>query len=83
MPKYSPSERVRKQIDAAFAYHPPHGDQVDRYSVIRGQARLLAITMSANCPESRELALALTHLESVVMFANAAIARNETPEDSR
>jgi hypothetical protein len=28
-------------------------------------------------PVSREQSLALTHLEEVVMFANAAIARNE------
>jgi hypothetical protein len=29
------------------------------------------------CPESRELALASTNLEQCVMWANAAIARNE------
>ena len=29
------------------------------------------------CPDSRELSVALTKLEEAVMWANAAIARNE------
>lgn len=31
----------------------------------------------APAPDSREKSLALTHLEDAVMWANAAIARNE------
>ena len=41
-------------------------------------AHEFAIFLTKTCPESRELSLALTHLEEAVMQANAAIARNET-----
>ena len=37
----------------------------------------LAHLLVTNCPESRELSCALTKLEEAVMWANAAIARNE------
>jgi len=74
------TERLAKQIENAFTYHPPHGSQVERYGLIRGQGRTLADTLAKLCPESRELSLALTKLEEVVMWANAAIARNESPD---
>lgn len=65
------------QIDKAFTYHPPKGDEAARYGSIREQARSLALNLANTCPPSRELSLALTKLEEVVMWANAAIARNE------
>lgn len=60
-----------------FTYHPPKHDQTARYEMIRGQALSLAQFVDEKCPDSREKALALTHLENAVMWANAAIARNE------
>lgn len=65
-----------EQLDKAFTYHPPVGNQVELYSIIRGQARGYADTIAKLCPPSRETSLALTKLEEVVMWANAAIARN-------
>lgn len=67
----------QEQIKNAFTYHAPKGDQVNRYGVIRGTAFEFAGTLLAMCPESRELSLAITKLEEAVMWANAAIARNE------
>lgn len=64
-------------IEKTFTYHPPKDDQPDRYEAIRHEARELALTLSQYCPASRELSLALTNLEQAVMWANAAIARNE------
>lgn len=64
-------------IEKRFTYHPPKGDQADRYGKIREAAKALAITLVDLTPSSREQSLALTHLDEVVMFANAAIARNE------
>jgi hypothetical protein len=60
-----------------FTHHPPKGDQVVRYGEIRRQARDLAATIDELAPDSREKSLAVTALEEAVMWANAAIARNE------
>ncbi len=74
---YTPSERVTKQLTSTFRYHKPSGSQPQRYERIRDEAGKLAHLIATNTPESREQSLALTKLEEVVMFANAAIARNE------
>lgn len=65
------------EIAKRFTYHPPIGNQAERYESIRQNAKALAEHLSNCCPPSRELSLALTHLEDSVMWANAAIARNE------
>lgn len=76
-PKYPITDRTDTQIGAAFTYHAPKEDQPPRYSLIRSTAESLARTIVANTPPSREQSLALTNLEQAVMWANAAIARNE------
>ena len=68
---------MNDQIENNFKYHPPKGNQQDRYVVIRDEAKNLAISIDALCPDSREKALAMTKLEEAVMWANASIARNE------
>jgi hypothetical protein len=60
-----------------FTYHAPHGNQLEKYTEIRATALEFALRLSELCPDSRELSLAITNLESAVMWANAAIARNE------
>lgn len=72
-----PKENLRKRIENDFAYHAPKGDQVERYGEIRAAAKDLALKLVELTPVSREQSLALTALEETVMFANAAIARNE------
>lgn len=79
MPKYTPSDPQVAQISRSFVYHPPHGDQQERYVLLRAKGRSLAEILVENCPPSRELSLALTQLEESIMWANAAIARNEPP----
>lgn len=68
---------MKEEIVRRFTYHAPKGDQQERYQAIRDTALEFARVITFNTPESREQSLALTHLEEVVMFANAAIARNE------
>jgi len=65
------------ELDNRFTYHPPKGDQAIRYEAIRAQARDFAAFLDKKVPDSREKSLAMTHLEDAVMWANAAIARNE------
>lgn len=75
--KYDIPEKVLHQINRSFQYHKPKDGQSVRYINLRDQARSFAIAIAENTPPSREQSLALTKLEEAVMFANAAIARNE------
>lgn len=67
----------QEELESRFTYHPPKDGQPQRYQEIRSAGLLLARLLNAECPASREASLALTHLEQAVMWANAAIARNE------
>jgi hypothetical protein len=60
-----------------FIYHAPKDDQPERYETIRAEGYVLAKFIDDLAPESREKSLALTKVEEAVMWANAAIARNE------
>jgi len=68
---------TREELKNRYSYHKPEGNQPQRYEIIRQNCLQLAETICDNTPFSREQATALTHLDSVMMFANAAIARNE------
>lgn len=66
-----------EDLKSRFTYHTPKPGQAERYQQLRDVAHELAKLLNAQCPESREKSLALTHLEESVMWANAAIARHE------
>lgn len=60
-----------------FGYHgAPNPQTVKAYEQIRGIARDFAYDIDERCPDCREKSLAMTKLEEVVMWANAAIARH-------
>ena len=65
------------EIEKRFTYHAPKAGQPEKYVSIRNLAKDLAYLVDQLCPESREKSTSLTKLDEVVMFANAAIARNE------
>jgi hypothetical protein len=65
------------QLDQLFTYHPPNESQIVRYQDLREKAKELAKLIVDHCPESREASLAITHLQTANMFANAAIAIHE------
>jgi len=69
------------ELGHRFTYHAPKGDQVERYQKIRRTALEFAELIVELCPLSREQSVAFTRLEEVVMFANAAIAREVELED--
>lgn len=60
-----------------FSYHAPKENQPQKYENIRKNGLAFAELIDAMCPDSREKSLAITALEEAVMWANAAIARNE------
>ncbi len=64
-------------IENNFTYHPPKEGQQEKYVALRSKAKDLAYLIMDKCPESREKSLAMTHLEEVIFWANASIARNE------
>lgn len=64
-------------IEQRFTYHPPKGDQTERYQLIREKAKEFAKLVLEITPESREQTLGLNQLDTAVMLFNAAIARNE------
>lgn len=70
-------ESVMNDLNNRFTYHSPLPGQPEKYEVIRGTGKELAILLVRACPKSRELSLALTHLEEAIFWANASIARNE------
>jgi hypothetical protein len=75
--RYPISPALQKRLENAFTYHPLKHGQEDRYHAIRQEGLFLALRIVQSTPEGREQALALTHLEQAVMWANAAIARGE------
>lgn len=63
-------------IDHRFTHHPPTAIKVERHESVRADAKALAHRLNETLPEGREKSLAITHLEEVVFWANAAIARS-------
>jgi hypothetical protein len=65
-----------QDINNRFTYHAPQKGQPEKYDEIRDKARNYAHRLNFLLPESREKSLAITHLEEVVFWANASIARS-------
>lgn len=61
-------------IEDLFTYHPPQGDEPERYVRIRAAAKTFACIVLANCPAGPDRAYAIRQIREAVMFANASIA---------
>lgn len=64
-------------LDRIFTYHPPSGNQRERYEQLRNEALHFAQRVTELVPDSRERAVALTNIQQAVMWANAGIAVTE------
>ena len=76
------TEMAKKFLDTLrnrFTYHPPGPDDQKKYEAIRFSGLSTARLLHDLCPPSRELSVALTKLDEVVMWANASIARKDGP----
>jgi hypothetical protein len=67
----------RAEVERAFTYHAPKGDQPERYVKLREKAKELALLMLEVCPEAPDRTRAINMLSDSIMVANASIARNE------
>ncbi len=72
----APTNDNGSMIEKNFSYHAPKDGQPAKYVAIRDKAKEYAYMIDELCPSSREKSLAITKLEEVVFWANAAIARN-------
>ena len=68
---------VNSTIENNFIYHAPKEGQQEKYQSLREKAKELAYMIDELCPHSREKSIAMTELETSIMWANASIARNE------
>ena len=65
-----------KDIENRFAFHAAsRQEKADEHTSARQGCRQLADQLNALLPEGREKSLAVTKLEEVMFWANAAIAR--------
>lgn len=68
---------LESDLKNRFDYHPPKDSSVaNSHAHIRADCLSLALNINDLVPESREKHLAITKLEEVMYWANAAIARN-------
>lgn len=65
-----------EDIENRFAFHPATSEEKrNEHTSVRSACKYLAYEMNERLPEGREKSLAMTHLEDVMLWANAAIAR--------
>jgi uncharacterized membrane protein affecting hemolysin expression len=71
---------TQKSLDNRFTYHQPKNNSVAAFVQIRQTAKNLAELINNQCPDSREMSLAITKLEECVFWANASITRYQEDE---
>lgn len=60
-----------------FEFHPANTEEIaQKHNAVRNLCLDLAEALNELVPEGREKSLAITHLEEVMMWANAGIARS-------
>lgn len=64
-----------------FTNHTPAASAVKKIEGLRRASCAMADAIIDMCPPSREQSLALTHLETMLMYSVAAIARTETKDN--
>lgn len=79
---YLVTDSVYEDLANRFMFHPaalPEGlqPQGDRYEHLRSMCLVLAREIARQSPPCREQSLAITKLEEVSMWVNAAISRHE------
>lgn len=67
----------RQELMSRFESHELSDDATDAVAATRAKVKTLANHINKKVPDSREKSLALTHLELVSFWANAATARNQ------
>jgi hypothetical protein len=66
-----------EDIDNRFRFHPASPEKAKKHEFVRDLCKMTAHDLNDRLPEGREKSLAITHLEEVMYWANAAIARQQ------
>lgn len=67
-----------KDLENRFEFHPANKEETKQaHDNVRNMCLRFAIDLNNLVPEGREKSLAITHLEEVMLWANAGIARHE------
>lgn len=67
-----------EDIENRFAFHPASDDEKRMaHTSVRQNCLQLAQFLNDNLPEGREKSLAITKLEEVMLWGNAALARQK------
>jgi len=67
----------QQDIENRFAFHAATNEEKrDAHTSVRQNCRSLADFLNDKLPEGREKSLAITHLEEVMFWGNAALARS-------
>jgi hypothetical protein len=61
-------------VDHWFTYHKPAEDDQAKFLAVRSAARVLAIEIIRNTPESADQSAAIRFVRQAVATANAAVA---------
>lgn len=70
-----------EDIDNRFAFHPATTeDKKNAHDGVRNNCRRLAHYLNDTVKDGREKSLAITSLEEVMFWGNAALARTDTKE---
>lgn len=67
-------EREPTEIDRRFTYVAPNDERADKHALVNRMTLELAKILDASLPEGHEKEQAITSLQLVRMWANAAIA---------
>lgn len=79
--RYDITPEEKEVIAKQFGYRTPSPSQLARQRAIRELVHDATIKIKSMTPKSREQSIALTHLETAMFYANAAIARHEGQEE--
>jgi hypothetical protein len=77
-PTTPPGYVTDDELAIRFNYHAPAPAQVPLYEEMRDRALVLALFIRTTTEPSREQSLALTALDEVVFWTNAARARRDS-----
>lgn len=68
-------------MDRRFSFHAANTQaKRDAHTDVRRQCRHLAEVINSLAPDGREKSLAITHLEEVMFWGNAALARDDNDD---
>jgi len=65
------------ELKITLGFHPADEVAADKHDFVRDECKKLAYKLEEELPDSREKALAMTKLEEVMLWGNAAVARNK------